>query len=82
MAAKLKAGGGHAPLQQREPAARQPRISPTKSPVAKRHTGRKDWVPLAYFFATKIYFAYCDLWFEAELRWMTLLFTARSRAEL
>lgn len=27
-------------------------------------------------------FAYCDLWWEAALRWMTLLFTARSRAEM
>ncbi len=35
----------------------------------------------AYFFA-KISFAHWDLWFEAELRWMTWLFTARSRAEL
>ena len=36
----------------------------------------------AYFFATKMNFANCDLWFEAELRWMTLLLTALSRAEL
>lgn len=34
-----------------------------------------------YFFVTKMYFAYCDLWCEAALRWMTWLLTALSRAE-
>jgi hypothetical protein len=36
----------------------------------------------AYFLAVKTYFAICALWLEAELRWITLLFTARSKAEL
>ena len=38
--------------------------------------------PAGYFFAAKMNFAYCDLWCEAALRWMTWLLTARSRAEL
>ena len=41
-----------------------------------------DKIGPAYFFAAKMYFAYCDLWCEAALRWMTWLLTALSSAEL
>ena len=83
MAAELGAGSGHGTLQQREAGARQPRISANKKPRGRKAHGADERVAgTAYFFATKMYFATCDLWFEAELRWMTLLFTARSSAEL
>lgn len=57
-----------------EPADKKPRGGQAHGAFEKRRA--------AYFFATKMYFANCALWFEAELRWMTLLLTALSRAEL
>ena len=61
----------------------QRRPSKNKNPAALRLTGRLAWcvVRAAYFLAAKMSFEICDLWFEAELRWMTLLLTARSSAE-
>lgn len=43
---------------------------------------RGMWREAGYFVVVKMSFAYCDLWCAAELRWMTWLLTARSRAEL
>jgi hypothetical protein len=58
------------------------RFPAMKNPAAAKRAGQKEGRAAAYFFAAKMYFAYCDLWFEAELRWMTWLLTALSRAEL
>src|SRR5258708_3448409 len=62
----------------------QPFIAPAaaqKNPATGWSAGRKGWRRSGYFFVAKMYFAYCDLWCEAALRWMTLLLTALSRAE-
>ena len=53
----------------------------TPRPAGSRGGERGAGAP-AYFFVVKMYFATCDLWCEATLRWMTLLLTALSRAEL
>jgi hypothetical protein len=53
-----------------------------KTPPPEGKRGLKKGSDETYFFATKTYFESCALWFEAALRWMTLLLTARSRAEL
>jgi len=55
-----------------------------KKPAAGGRAGRKgaESAGRPYFLAVKMYFATCDLWCEAVLRWMTWLLTALSRAEL
>ena len=53
-----------------------------KKPRSRKAGGASKGTVESYFFATKMYFANWDLWFEAELRWMTLLLTALSKAEL
>jgi hypothetical protein len=58
-----------------------PAERPNKKPRSGWQRGFKVKIADDYFLA-KIYFASFDLWFEAALRWMTLLLTARSRAEL
>ena len=45
-----------------------PRGQKTKNPAAYWLTGRRRSQGSAYFLAAKMNFAYCDLWFEAELR--------------
>lgn len=52
-----------------------------KKPRGGEARGAKINQGTVYFFA-KISFAHCDLWFDAELRWMTWLLTALSSAEL
>jgi hypothetical protein len=59
----------------------QPTRPANKKPRYLAAAGLKREIAEAYFFA-KIYFESCDLWLEAALRWMTLLLTALSRAEL
>lgn len=65
--------------------AAPPEARKTKAPQRRSARGERaieEAAPSAYFFAVKIYFETCDLWCDAVLRWMTLLFTALSRAEL
>lgn len=60
----------------------------TKNPARTRRAGseksprRAAGAAAAAYFLAKMNFATWDLWCEAVLRWMTLLFTALSSAEL
>jgi hypothetical protein len=63
------------------PAKFNPTETGNKKPRNLPVQGSKLEISEDYFFA-KIYFDSCDLWFEDALRWMTLLLTALSSAEL